>query len=173
MVCFFRYQFSALSRKKLAVLLALSWCVGILLGMYFACSADAVSISQMRTVSNPGVSIVALLSVLLLPYLFTAFAVYLSQLWLLVPLAFLKAISFSYVGTFLFRASGAGGWLLRDLYLFSDCFSALILCWLWIRCCRCSSRGAYLACLAAGSMLVLVALFDHHYISPLLFQLLS
>lgn len=173
MVRFFRYHISAISRKKLAVLLALCWCAGIVLGLYCALTADNFPVSLMRTSVESCASITGLLAVLSLPVLFSAFAVYVSQLWLLVPVSFFKAFSFSFVGTLSFLTPESGGWLLRFLYLFSDCFAVLILCWLWLHCCQCSRRNGLISCAVTGIFLLMIGIADHWYVSPFLINLLT
>jgi len=173
MVRFFRHHIFAVSRKKLAALLALSWFSGIAFGLYFSLSADPMFVSQMRTAVDPSVSIVRLLAVLFLPLLFSAFAVYVSHLWLLIPCCFLKALSFSYIGGIFFRFSESGGWLVRYLYLFSDCFAVPALCWLWLRCCRCGRRDALISCAVTGLLILTVCVIDDRFISPFLCNLLS
>lgn len=171
MVCFFRYRFAGCFRKKIVVVLALSWLLGIFLGIYWAHSADILSGEQLHIFLDSRGSVSSLLAVLLLPVLYTVFTVYIDNQWLLVPFSFLKAISYSYIGTLLFRAVESGGWLLRFLYLFSDCFTVLILCWLWLRCCDLRKSSSYISCVAAGSLILLIGLIDYHFVSPFLLGL--
>lgn len=173
MVRFFPLRFCTDSRKKLAVLLALSWCVGIAIGLFCALHADSLLDSLMRTRVDPSVSISGLLAVFSLPLLFSAFAVYTSQFWLLIPLSFLKAFSFSYVGTLFCCLSESGGWLIRFLYLYSDCFASFLLCRLWIRCCNCSRRDGLASCAVTGILFLAVGIADYRLVSPFLYSLLS
>ena len=173
MVLFFHHYFSAFSRKKLAVLLALSWCVGMVLGLYFAFLPNVHSFPAMAADVSSCVSIFSLLAALSLPVLCSFFAAFVSMLWLLVPLSFIKSFSFSYVGSLLFQISESGGWLLRSLCLFSSCVTAWILCWLWLRCCYCNRRSCLISCVIAGVLTLAVGFVDYRFISPFLVNLLS
>lgn len=172
MVSFFRTLFSPASRRAPAIILAFALLAGFFGGAYTATLADPSSFSLMRTASNSCVSIACLLPALLLPFLFSAFAVYISQYWLLIPIAFIKAFCFSYLSA-AFLLLQDSGWLLRMLLMFTDCLSMPVLCWLWLRSCS-GSRESNLRTFAAAVLIVVgITCLDYQYISPFLVNLLS
>ena len=173
MVSFFRTDFASHSRRRLAVILAFTWCAGLILGAYTAILADIPFFSMMRTAPDARVSIPGLLAVMLLPFLFSAFAVYVSSLWLLVPIAFSKAFLFSYLSTGLSAVAGTSGWLLRFLWMFSDCLTVPVLLWFWFSACSKRREAALINAAAALPVLIGICYLDLQVISPFLVNLLS
>lgn len=154
-------------------LLALSWFLGLVLGGSFAVKSSLSLISLMRTVTEHGVSIVGLLGVTALPFLFTAVAVYFDQPWLLPVIAFCKAFLWSYTGCLIVRSFDTAGWLVRFLVLFTDSASLPLLFYLWLTHLQrrminyCFRFGVCLACIAA------VAVVDYLMVSPFLALLIE
>lgn len=68
-----------------------------------------------------------------LPLLVSGFAVYAGRPILLIPTAFWKALSFSYVATGVAGAWGNAGWLVSSLALFGSFCSLSVLWWYWLR----------------------------------------
>ena len=87
----------------------------------------------MRGILFGSVSIVSLLSVGLIPFLFTAYAVCLSKSWILFAVSFCKALLFSFMAMGISSAFGSAGWLVSALVLFSGHMWNWILYFLWIR----------------------------------------
>ena len=154
------------------LLLAFSWVLGLFAGAVCAIMSGNSLSSMMRTAASGSVSIVSLMSAVLLPLLFSAFAVYISQIWLLFPLAFGKAFLFSFLGVGLMTAYGSAGWLVRCLFMFSDCLILPVLWLYWLRSLegwnRFSIRNATTAFLTAG----IIGSFDYYVVSPFLASLL-
>lgn len=173
MVSFFRTDFARLPRRFLAVVLAFAWCAGLLLGAFTAGFADDSFFSTMRAALDCRVSISGLMAVTLLPLLFSAFAVFISCNWLLIPIAFLKAFSFSYMGAGLMAAFGDSGWLLMLLWMFSDCFVVPLLLWLWISACSATRETALRRTAALLPALIGIGYLDLQFVSPFLVNLLS
>lgn len=173
MVSFFRSGFVSFCRKNAAVYLACAWCAGLLSGCIFGTVSASFPFSLMRTAMLRPVSIFGLLTVLYLPLLFSAFAVYISQIWLLIPICFLKAFAFSFLAAACSVQQASGGWLLRFLLLFSDCLAIPLLYWVWYRACCRSRRDALYSDLVAGFLLLPIGAMDFLYISPFLSNLLS
>lgn len=123
------------SRKGPRLLLALAFLGGLLVGAYVHIAAEYDTVSWMRGALDGHVSIVGLLSVIFLPFLFSAFAVYASQRWLLVPIAFCKAVSFAQSACGISVAFGSAGWLLRFLLMFTDILTLPLLVLFWLRYC--------------------------------------
>jgi hypothetical protein len=113
-------------------------------------------------------SIFGLLICLCLPFLFSAFAVYISAPGLLFLIAFVKAAASGFFFTAVHTAFGSCGWLVRYLLFFTDVFGSVLLYHYWlrhisgIRCCSPWVLGQYLL---PGICIILA---DYGYISPLL-----
>ena len=82
-------------RKGTTVFLALSFLIGLVSGILIFFAAGESFLSLMRSAFYSPVSIVGLLCVTALPFLFSAIAVFLSQPWLMFPICFGKASFFS------------------------------------------------------------------------------
>ncbi len=120
-------------RKYHTIFLAFLWVIGLTLGIRFASFAGDSLLSLMRGSAFGAVSIVNLLAVTLLPFLFSAFAVYIRSACFLAVLCFIKSFSFGFVSTGLVMAWGSAGWLIRLLFMFSDLICLVPLWWCWIR----------------------------------------
>lgn len=133
MVRFFPAFNFANTRKCFVVLLACCWFAGLVAGSIAALFADRSFFSLMRMMPEHPVSIVGLLISVYLPLLFTAFAVYISYDWLLIPIAFVKSLSLTLLCCGVSISSGLGGWLLTVLMFGSDFLTSGLLLWLWFR----------------------------------------
>ena len=173
MVRFFRANFFHSSRSFLSFILASAWCFGLLFGAISVRLADTSFFTTMRMALSAHVSISGLLSVMLLPLLFSVFAVYTSCFQLLIPIAFFKAYFFSFMSFALIRSFGSSVWLLRFLLMFTDCLFTPILLWLWFSACT-RGRVTYLRRTAAVFPAMIGILYmDTQIISPFLNHLLS
>ena len=164
--------FSISQRKIRTVFLAFFWCMGLLTGAILAQYSGEIHFSLMRRAAACSVSIVGLFTVLL-PFLFTAFAVVLSNCFLFYPIAFLKALTFSYHACVVSAAFGDAGWLVRYLFLFTDACTIPVLLWIWIR----GSGNRCIGLLHGTGICVLIAcavgLIDFCIVSPFLAMLIS
>lgn len=161
-------------RCKVSVtFLASSFFLGLCAGSWFSIQAGILIFPTMRTAASCGVSIPGLLSANLLPLLFSAFAVYISQIWLLVPIAFWKAFQFSYVGMGVMAAFGSAGWLIRLLMMFSDILMLGVLWWYWLRALSGRRGCALVVSLVPFSAAVLIASLDYSVISPFLADMIT
>ncbi len=168
MARFFHSDISAFWRKCATPLLACVWMLGLVAGSAVFLSAGTVSASRMPWAFSSQVSIVGLLCVTGLPFLFSAFAVYVSHPGWMLPVVFLKAVSFASVSLGLLTGFGSAGWLMRLLLMFSDLCSLPLLMIFWIRylpgerSLRFSGIAVFLFCaLAIGSI-------DYCFVSPFL-----
>ena len=66
------------------------------------------------------------------PLALAAFAVYIGEVRLIFLVAFLKALQFSYCGSFLYGMYGSAGWLVRLLCQFADVVAMPAFCWFCI-----------------------------------------
>lgn len=160
-------------RKYSIFILAFIWCFGIIIGVGSYLSAGDSFVSLMRMAAGRNVSIVNLLISSMLPFLFSAFAVYLHSMQLLAVLCFLKAWLFGFVSCGVLTAFGSAGWLVWLMLMFSDIFCLIPLWWYWISQFRSANRvhGTRLAgCLSA---VLLIVSLDYSFISPFLVNLIE
>lgn len=160
-------------RRGCVLLLALFWCIGLLCGCAASRQAEAYLVPLMSAAAAHRVSIVGLLAVLLLPLLFSAFAVFISEPRLLLAAAFLKAFTFGFTAWGITVAFGMAGWLIRSLLLFSDCCMLPFLFWFWLRHIsgeRAAVRNDLAVCTAVA---VLVGSIDFWKVSPFLALLIE
>ena len=160
-------------RKSSSAVLALFWFLGLVLGVFFSTAAGNTIATLMRTAVNSHVSISGLLTAILLPFLLSAFAVYIHEPWLLIPIAFAKAFVFSYVGLGVMTSYGSAGWLVRLLLMFGDCCSMPLLFWYWTR----HISGQRKALLPVTAVVLVLAFvigsFDFCVVSPFLASVIS
>lgn len=171
MALFLRRDMPHWWRKGSLVFLAFSWLTGLLAGAASAYTAGDILFPLMRSAPGCSVSIVSLLCVACFPFLISAFAVFISQPWLLLAVSFGKAFCFALVSTGILASYGSGGWLLRWLLCFSDCAVLPLLYWYWMRYIsgdRAFSGPETGLALCLG---LLIASADHHFIVPLLARL--
>lgn len=161
-------------RCKVSVaFLASAFFVGLCLGSYCSMEAGELLFPTMRTAVSGGVSISGLLAANLLPLLFSAFAVYISQIWLLIPIAFWKAFQFSFVGVGLAAAFGTGGWLVRLLAMFGDGLMLCVLWWYWLRAIAGRRSTALVTALAVIAAAAAITSLDYSVISPFLADIIT
>ena len=170
---FFRPKIMASSCKEAVFSLACSYLLGLILGgCMFNVAGDSFS-SLMRVGDFSHMSIIRLLPVLLLPFLFSAFAVYIHQNWLLPPICFLKAFFFAFVYVGFSVSFADAGWLVRLLLMFGD-IATLPLLWLfWLHIlsgeCRLHSGAFFVIFVAVAA----VGCFDVSVVSPFGAQFIS
>lgn len=154
--------------KACIFLLFFLWIFGIAFGCILGSEIHRNAASWMRTAPVCCVSIVSVLAVSLLPFLLTAFAVYFSQTWLILPLAFYKAFSFSFFSVITIFVFEGGGWLIRLLMMFPNIALVALLFLLWLRvlCGKCDQP--YRNILICSGISTAITLFDYLCISPYL-----
>ena len=158
-------------RKIYIFFLAFVWLCGLLCGVGFSNLAGDPYLSMMRIAPSGSVSIVSLLSVSLLPFLFSAFAVYIHSFGLLAGLCFIKGCLFAFVSMGLFLAYDSAGWLLRLLMMFSDLCCLVPLWWCWLHILRHAGHGSFRPVLICGAVAVSIVGLDYLYVLPLLARL--
>lgn len=169
---FLNFNLSAWRCKKSMIQLACAYLFGLISGVLISMSASDALCSAMRAAVYGRVSIPGLLSAILLPFLFSALAVYISSSWLLIPIAFGKAFLFAFLGTGILGAFGSAGWLVRLLLMFSDIASMPLLWWYWRKSLCGSGHFTRNAVVAAGFVL-LIGSVDYCVISPFLANLIE
>ena len=129
------------ARKGMLLILAICWINGIVFGVFCYSSSPTEVTSLMHRTLSCSVSIVGLLNAALIPFLLSALFMALSMPVMLFVLCFLKAFLFSFVSMGVLAYAGSGGWLLRYLFLFSDCVTLPVLFGYWFGFRRTLSRS--------------------------------
>lgn len=161
------------SRRIFCHFLALCWTAGLGCGVASWFLADDSISSLMRSSLDGSVSIVSLLCVTGLPFLLSAFAVFLSGNRLLWGIAFGKGFLFSFVSMGTLASFGCAGWLLQLLLCFSDLVSLPILYWFWIRSSRIRGEGMGCCTLLTAALLFLIGSMDYCLVVPYLADLIN
>lgn len=156
--------------KAAVSLLAFIWCVGLLLGMLTALRSEGLGAVFQRAV-RVAPSAFELLSAAIAPFLLSGLAVYLSEPWLLLVISGVKAFGFGFCACGTILAFGQGSWLVRFLFLFSDCCLIPLLLFYWVRhLCGKTAAWELRACLIVA---LLIALVDYWVVSPFLVSILG
>ena len=149
-------------------LFAFVWISGLSLGTVFAAVASNHYFLMMHRAPSCPVTIVGLAATVLLPFLFTAFAVYKNRHWMLFVICFTKAFIFAHSGFGIHAAYGSAGWLIRPLFQFSDLLTVPVLCWYSLQNLTKTAswrKREFWICLGID---ILVCCLDLWYISPFL-----
>lgn len=155
------------------IVLACCWITGLLLGIQYATQADDTYFLLMRSAASCRVSITGLLAAVFLPFLFSAFAVYISRPEFLLVICFLKAASFSCCAFALMHAFGSAGWLVRFLLQFSDCCMVPVLVWFSVRHIAKPEKSVWNDFLICSLWMLIVGAFDYCVVSPFLVGLID
>ncbi len=159
-----------LCRRK-ALSLALVWIGGLLSGLLLAELTGDTYTALMRTAAQNRVSIVGLFAVTCLPFLFTAFAVFISRPSLIYGAAFVQALLFSWCGLGVLNAYGSAGWLVRLLLQFSSGCALSVFCWFCIRCLQGKTLKKDL--FVSAAVLAVICSIDYCFVSPFLVMLID
>ena len=160
-------------RKHDHFFLAFCWCLGLLCGIFLFRRLEPSGFPLMRSAIAGSVSIVGLICVGFLPFLFTAFAVYISEPWLLFLVCFAKACLFSFVSAGIYESIGSSGWLIRLLMMFSDSICVLLLYFSWLRLLSGHRVYCFADMFVCFSATVLVCSVDYCIIAPFLARLIE
>ena len=159
------------NRKAETFALAAAVALGHLVGIGLS-SAAREHIPDVIRILSDGAVFPGRIAVLLLPLLCSAGAVYVGRPVILLPIAFWKVLSFSYVFSGLSFSWTGAGWLVGCLSMLSGFLSLPVLCWYWLRHLdgRSFDLGGFLT---AASLLLAVALADLWVISPFLLNIIT
>lgn len=112
-------------------LVTIVWLAGLIGGCLLASIQPKESIDLVRSIYYADAPISGLLITSMLPFAFSALVVWLRLPVLLLPIAFVKSICFSFCASCLILTFGNAGWLLYRFFIFSDSFAVVILLWFW------------------------------------------
>ena len=159
-------------RKCCFLLLAFCWIAGLVSGASVCLAAGDSLDSLMRGAAARPVSIVSLLGVTVFPFLFSAFAVYISEPWLLLPVSFGEAFALSFVSLGMMQWSGSAGWLVRWLLVFSASLASPLVYLYWLRHLTGRRRFDGLEAVCVLCLCALIGSVDFRLVSPLLARLI-
>ncbi len=154
------------------VLLAFFWFLGLFLGFLLAANSSTSYYSLMRSAACHRVTIVGLTAAAYLPFLLTAYAVYLGKASLVYLCCFAKAVSFACCAGSCLLAFGSGGWLVRLMMQFTDILLVPVFCWFSLR--QISGSGMlkkdFFLC---SALYILAGTLDYCLVSPFLVTLID
>ncbi len=113
--------------------LILFWLLGLLTGCQIAHTLSQETLVMMRSVGAARFSIAGLLLSLLVPYGISMLVAHIHKLYLLFPIAFMKAFLFSLCAAAFICSFGDAGWLLTRLFMFSESLGSAVLLWYWVQ----------------------------------------
>ena len=164
-------HFSARPRTE-HMFLASIWILGSVSGIWAYVYTGNSFLPMMRSCLWSSVSIVNLLSVTILPFLISAFAVLLSCPWLIYCVAFAKAFAALFTSMGIMHTFGGAGWLIRALLCFTEAATLPVLYRYWMCCLDRSSGVWHLQSILAAALLFLAGSIDHCLIAPFLADLI-
>lgn len=169
---FLNLKWLCFQRKNRSPYLALWLSLGLIAGAVVAAAAGSALDSMIPAAADQVGSLSDLLISVLLPFVLSAFAALMGELWLLYPIAFFKAFLVSFLGFGVMSVYGSAGWLIRCLLLFSECCTLPILILFWIR--QLSGQGSRMTVTAlAVFAAVLIGSLDYCIVSPFLANVIS
>lgn len=165
------HRFSSLWRKWCTAFLALSMLAGFLFGMTVYVRADFFFLPMMRRSVAEPVSIVSLLLSLYLPFVLSAFAVYVSAPGMLLFICFGKSFLFALMAMGVWDMFGYTGWIVYMLLFFAEFLSFPVLYFFWQRHISGESKRLLLTVLLFSPVFLLIGSVFFRLISPLLAQI--
>lgn len=123
----------SLRRRPHGIILSFCWGMGWVCGVLLFLYAGTPGVSLMRGIAFGSVSVVSLFCIGSIPFLFTAYAVFISELRLLFLICFCKACLFSFISVGISVAFSSAGWMMRTMLLFSGSIWCVELYFLWLR----------------------------------------
>lgn len=167
----FRQCFIVMTKNRLIPALALCLFFAFSLAIILASMFEESFLLLMRTVISCRVSIVGLFTVSYLPFLFSAFAVYIRKTMLLLHIIGIKSFIFVFCGLACYAAFPSCGWLVRTLLQFSDFLLLPVLCWFSVR--HMSGHGNLKRDFAfCTALFVIAGSVDYCVVSPFLVMLI-
>lgn len=164
---FFPLTLNAASRSSCKIPVTLSWCIGLICGIFVAACTDNIA-SLMRACCDAGVSIVGLIIVPFFPFLFSAIAVFCSSPLLLYLTGFCKSFLLGFSIRAVFIVFSGGGLLICALLLFTDLLTTPAIFLFQLRYAKWRSKEFLQSCISALIWFLAVIAVDYTWITPLL-----
>ena len=168
---YFRCNLSAWKCLFRRLLFLLIWASGLYLGCIVSSESGSSFSPLMRGFFTNTVSIVALISVSVLPFLFSAFAVSIGFSQLLFFICFIKAFSFGFVSGAIYTVFGNVGWLGQLLFMFSDMVSLPLFLLYGVRHISGDRSFSFSEFFFGTAVLILIGSVDFCFVSPVLAML--
>ena len=166
---FLYLDFSRVCYKKFRAFLAILWVVGLLSGSFLALSQSDRNVSLITSASSYDMSLYMPMFLM-----FTiVVAVFISNKWLLLLLAYSKAFSFSYTWVCLLTIFDSSNWLMRVLLMFGDVLALPVFWLVWLRFGSTHRRSALLACVYGAVLVSLIGCVDYTVVVPFWAQLID
>ena len=127
-------QWPSFWRKNCNFFLACSWMSGLLAGQFLLLRADTSVYGLLRSAVSQPTSIAGLFVTAVIPFVLYSIAVFFSRPWLLVLLCFTRSLIFSYIVLGIAVSFWTSSWLIRWIFLFSQCTSVSLEYWYWRHC---------------------------------------
>jgi len=156
---------SFLFRKSCILILAFSLFAGLVFGSRLYVDSEASVASLMRVSGIQNVSIVSHLSVLLLPFIFSAFISSTRAVWMILPVSFLKGLSFGFSQAAICSSFAGAGWLIYFFLMFSNIMTLPVLVFFWIRTLNGNAHTMSPLFYCVLAVLLIIAV-DHHFMNP-------
>lgn len=153
------HNLTLFQRNRNLFIFTVCWLSGLLAGFILAAEANGTLLSLMRLAAVSRVSIVWLLLSAALPFLITAYSVFINNFLILFGISLTDAFAFSYCAGVIFRSFGSAGWLVQPMLQFTGTVLGAFFCWFCIR--RCSKKRICLKkdlvlCLIISAVVVVI-----------------
>ena len=163
-------SFGSFSDKWLFVVL--SWIVGLVAGAACSASAGDSIVSLMCSAVQCRVSFISLLGTMILPFLISAFSVYVQAPFALYIVSFWKAFSHCFVFAGLCLAFPNSYWFIRWFLMFSDSLIIPVLFWFWLYIlAKGSDRRLIFPVVTCSAAVFMITAIDYRIISAFLADL--
>ena len=154
------------------ILMAVIWILGLIIGCIYARFYRLnYATPWLLHLSNAEFSVFGFIAIGILP-LVVSLALVKVRLILLLPVVFLKSITFSFTTVLIMGLYSEAGWLVRWLLLFTDSVSVIPLVYCWFFCCKPDSTHLLSRCYIQLFLLTVIACFDYFVVLPFTAMLL-
>ena len=146
--------------------LAICWCAGLVLGSITAVSMSDMLVVMLHNCVFIRPLLMRIICVSLLPFLLSAFALYIDEPWILLLIAAIKSFGFGFCAAGVSLAFEHSSWLVRSFFLFSDVISLPLLYFYLLRSISGKEKlsihlHAVLFCVFLG-----IGIVDYCFVSP-------
>ena len=163
-----------IDRRNLCKLLVLPvWISSLTLGILTARYSAHFLTPMVQSAVGLEPTFPALFRSAVLPFLLSAFAVFLSEPWLLLPICSMKAFGFGFCASGVYLAFGTAGWLVRFLFLFTDVLVIPILLFYCLRQLRSEKSFHLIEPLTFVGISSALAAVDYYVIAPFLVSIID
>jgi hypothetical protein len=163
---------SRISCKFHALLLAFSWCAGLVVGTWSSWRFRSAVVDVFRDAVLYDHDFLNSLAVASMPFLLTSIGLGTDRCALYV-LGFLKGSSFGFCGRSLGLAFGTGNWILWPMFLFVDLAVIPVCYFCWLRLPDATGAGRRRALYLCLLYSAVVAMVDHFFISSFLISVIQ